>query len=469
MTAMNEPAYLGEKTPFMNLATVKAVIRKDMRTLWPLATAVAGMTLLASVFTHEPPFSDLTIRFGRDVSIEVGQLLWGLIFIITLVGAVLFVVMLAQQDRATDARNDWMARPIKAGELVLAKAMTLAAMVLAPMALGVVIAVMTGKLGGDVAIYNWVFAVMACAMFLTIGWLCSGTIQAILATVGVVILTLLMTTVSVGVTEMRQSIAADRAIAVPIERTVRVPAPPRAMPAPPEFVPVGPMERPANVRSSNEGWMEGLPILAGLFVGAIGGVGVTLWLLLGRRQVLPARLTFASLYALGVLVFTQSVAKVDVALSIPAATLEQRIASFTKNDANGDGKLDKPEYQNVINELGYPDELDNFWAQRDRDGDGVLSLEEIKPEIGLTPPAASLEERMKAFTTYDADHDNKLTKDEYALAMRSLGFGGLVETYWPLRDLDKDGFITIVEYVPAVQAPPIQTKQIPAPTPPQRF
>ena len=265
MTAISEPAYLGEKPPFLNFATVKAVIRKDMRTLWPLGAAVAFMALLISAFLHNPSdFPDLAIKYGKNASIEVGTLLFILINVITLVGGALFVVMLAQQDRATDVRNDWMARPIKAGELVLAKALILAAVVVAPMALGALISVLTGKSEADVAFFSCFFAVIACALFLTLAWLCSGMIQAILATIGVVLLTFLMTSVSIGFSEVRQSMATERAAAAPVEFSARripppppIPELPAAVPAPPDFVPVGPMEqfkRWMGARSSDHCW-----------------------------------------------------------------------------------------------------------------------------------------------------------------------------------------------------------------------
>ena len=430
MTAMSEPAYLGEKTPYLNFATVKAVIRKDMRTLWPLAAAVAGMTLLAAAFFHETnDFPELTIRYGRN-SLDVRSVLFFLFVTITLVGGSLFVVMLAQQDRATDVRNDWMARPIKAGELVLAKAAILAAIIVAPMALGGAIAVMTGKLEGDVAFFNWVFLVIACALLLTLGWLCSGIIQAILATIGVIILTLLMTSVSIGFSEVRQSMATERAVAAPAGFTVRrlpppptIPEAPTAVPAPAEFGPVRPMERPANVRSTNDEWMEGLPIIAGLFIVAMGGAGVTLWLLLGRRRVLPARLTFVSLYALGVLGLIQTIdVAVDKSVTVitPAATLEQRMAAFRKNDGNGDLKLSKAEYDKVLTDLGFGGQLETYWPQRDVNDDGFIDAGEMQRDLAVLAPAATLQQRMNAFTQNDADKDGKLTKDEYAAALKVL-------------------------------------------------
>ena len=471
MTAISEPAYLGEKAPFLNFATVKAVIRKDMRTLWPLGAAVAFMALLISAFLHNPSdFPDLTIRYGKNASGEVGPLLFVLINVITMVGAALFVVMLAQQDRATDVRNDWMARPIKAGELVLAKALILAAVIVAPMVLGALISVLTGKSEADVAFFSCFFAVIACALFLTLAWLCSGMIQAILATIGVVLLTFLMTSVSIGFTEVRQSMATERAVPAPVEFTARrlpppppIPSPPMTAPAPPEFVPIGTMERPAAVRSSSDGWVEGLPIIAGLFIVAMGGVGVTLWLLLGRRQVLPARLTFVSLYALGVLGLTQSI---DVAvdktmtISTPAATLEQRMAAFRKNDVNGDLKLNKAEYDKVLTDLGFGGQLATYWPQRDVNNDGFIDAREMQRDLGVLAPAATLEQRMTAFTQNDADKDGKLTKDEYAAALKVLGYSNQLEEYWLQRDANKDGFISVEEYVPAMQGgPAIQPMQ----------
>ncbi|HEV7691003.1 MAG TPA: hypothetical protein VGO52_09280 [Hyphomonadaceae bacterium] len=471
MTAMSEPAYLGEKTPFLNFATVKAIIRKDMRTLWPLAAAVAVMTFLMSAFFHETSdFPDLTIKYGRS-SLQVGFLLFFLFVSIGMVCSALFVVMLAQQDRATDVRNDWMARPIKASELVLAKATMLAAVIVAPMALGSAIAVMAGKLEGDVAFFNWVFVMIACALLLTLGWLCSGIIQAILATVGVIILTLLMTSVSIGFSEVRQSMATERAVPAPAEFTVRrlplpptIPEPPRAAPAQPDVFLAVPRERPANVRSTNDEWMEGLPIIAGLFIVAMGGVGVTLWLLLGRRQVLPARLTFVSLYALGVLGLTQSIdVMVDHTATmsiIPAATLEQRMAAFRKEDANGDLKLNKAEYDKVLTDLGFGGQLDTYWPQRDVNDDGFIDAQEMQRDLGVLAPAATLEQRMTAFTQNDADKDGKLTKDEYAAALKVLGYSNQLEEYWLERDVNKDGFISVEEYVPAIQGgPAIQPMQ----------
>jgi hypothetical protein len=460
---MSEPAHAGQ-SPFVNVRTVSAIIRKDMRTLWPLAAAVAAINfLVAGFFQEQSDFPDFLLDFGK-MQIHVDAALYIATTLLVLVGTALFVVMLVQQDRAAHPLNDWMSRPIKAGEIIAAKVLTIGAVALAPTVAGAFIAVLTQGRDIEMAVVDIYFLTLECAFFLALGWLCSGTVQAVLATIGMGLFTILLVSISASVSELRGFTPIERPAAAVVgpRGGLAAPIPPPPQPTFQRLEPVGRTAPPIGVNLRTDDWIRGVPMAAPVFVLLLGGVGVTLWLLVGRRQVLAARLVFAGSFAVSVLTLTQSVAVVDVALEIRPSTLEQRIASFAKNDANGDGKLDKPEYQSVLNELGFPDELDNFWVQRDRDGDGFLSLEEIKPEIGFTPPAASLEQRMEAFTKYDADQDNKLTKEEYALAMRSLGFGGLVETYWPLRDLDKDGFVTIAEYVPAVQAPPPQPIEQPA-------
>lgn len=61
-------------------------------------------------------------------------------------------------------------------------------------------------------------------------------------------------------------------------------------------------------------------------------------------------------------------------------TPEQRAATFQASDRNGDGKLDKAEYAALLTARGSANRLDNFSAQLDADGDGLITQKEFETE-----------------------------------------------------------------------------------------
>jgi hypothetical protein len=61
-------------------------------------------------------------------------------------------------------------------------------------------------------------------------------------------------------------------------------------------------------------------------------------------------------------------------------TAEQRSAAFKAIDLDADGKLDKPEYQAMLTTIGYPERLDDFFAQLDADKDGRITSKEFETE-----------------------------------------------------------------------------------------
>ncbi len=99
-------------------------------------------------------------------------------------------------------------------------------------------------------------------------------------------------------------------------------------------------------------------------------------------------------------------------------------------DTNKDGKIDQPEYREMITDLrraglGGPGGGGNFGAQiaaMDKDGDGKVSRAEY-----LGPPPL--------FDRLDADKDGSLSKDEVA-RMAALFNGTPAERF---RAMDKDG------------------------------
>lgn len=57
------------------------------------------------------------------------------------------------------------------------------------------------------------------------------------------------------------------------------------------------------------------------------------------------------------------------------------MTAFKANDADGDGKIDKAAYAKVLQTLGFPDQLDTLFPQRDANKDGFVSADEYKAPI----------------------------------------------------------------------------------------
>jgi EF hand len=62
-------------------------------------------------------------------------------------------------------------------------------------------------------------------------------------------------------------------------------------------------------------------------------------------------------------------------------TQEERMASFAANDRNKDGKLDKTEYHELLKPLGFGDQVDALFQQRDVNKDAFVSAEEYRTPI----------------------------------------------------------------------------------------
>ena len=57
------------------------------------------------------------------------------------------------------------------------------------------------------------------------------------------------------------------------------------------------------------------------------------------------------------------------------------MAAFKAQDKDGDGKLDKAAYLEVLKTLGFADQLESLFAQRDVNQDGFVSAEEYKNPV----------------------------------------------------------------------------------------
>ncbi len=65
----------------------------------------------------------------------------------------------------------------------------------------------------------------------------------------------------------------------------------------------------------------------------------------------------------------------------PNAGEKERMAAFQAPDLDGDGRLDKAAYRELLKVLGFADQLETLFAQRDVNRDGFVSAEEYREPI----------------------------------------------------------------------------------------
>jgi hypothetical protein len=418
----------------MSAGTVAAIIRKDLRALWPFALTLALVQLVMSAFFHfAQDYPDVILDIGES-HIPLAPTLFGLHLVGLPIAVATFIVLLVQRDPATDARNDWMTRPIWALDIVAAKSLVILAVVLVPSVIGNFAYVTThGNVSIDTATGPIMLTLMGCIFMLVVAWLASSPVQALLAPLVLAIATLLMiltlgVTLGLGVidtsgrasravevpaaaaTQDRTQLVLPRAQAAPIEQPVPAPAPPAGpapieQPVPAPAPPTGDVSADAGPRFDATQELRlrrepppridlTWPIVIAEFLLVLGAAGVVLWLLLARRRLLAARLTFLGFFFAAILFMLiggsistpadEMIAFTEIARAAPArppVPEPQRLAAFATNDANKDGRLDRTEYNALLHELGFTGQLETLWPQRDRNRDGFVSIEEYKDPL----------------------------------------------------------------------------------------
>ncbi|MDB5975297.1 MAG: hypothetical protein JWR07_2057 [Nevskia sp.] len=111
------------KDSFPSLAMAWHIFRKDRRLLWPLAVAGAGGQVLVSWINHRsPPYVDQHGFMALAILLTLG----------IAVSISLLIVLMVQQDTIPGASQDWLVRPIRRGDLLLAKLLGVLLLVHAP-------------------------------------------------------------------------------------------------------------------------------------------------------------------------------------------------------------------------------------------------------------------------------------------------------------------------------------------------
>jgi hypothetical protein len=71
----------------------------------------------------------------------------------------------------------------------------------------------------------------------------------------------------------------------------------------------------------------------------------------------------------------------NAAAPAPTPSEAERMAAFTAHDKDNDGKLDKAAYKSLLETLGFSDQLERLFAQRDANKDGFVSADEYKTPV----------------------------------------------------------------------------------------
>eukprot|EP00547_Thalassionema_nitzschioides_P007571 CAMPEP_0194206908 /NCGR_PEP_ID=MMETSP0156-20130528/5816_1 /TAXON_ID=33649 /ORGANISM="Thalassionema nitzschioides, Strain L26-B" /LENGTH=453 /DNA_ID=CAMNT_0038933555 /DNA_START=57 /DNA_END=1418 /DNA_ORIENTATION=+ len=129
------------------------------------------------------------------------------------------------------------------------------------------------------------------------------------------------------------------------------------------------------------------------------------------------------------------------------AEIDQMMQIFARLDANGDGKISKEELTENFKAAGKEDLVDGIFASDDKDGDGFITLEEtMASKQQQAAQKAQYESMMQIFAQTDTNQDGKISKEELGTALKAVG-QEMTDEFWDESDLDKDGFVSVEEFV----------------------
>ncbi|XP_030885537.1 calmodulin-like protein 5 [Leptonychotes weddellii] len=129
-------------------------------------------------------------------------------------------------------------------------------------------------------------------------------------------------------------------------------------------------------------------------------------------------------------------------------------AAFSRFDKNGDGTVNTQELGAVMQALGKDlseAELKELIAQVDTDGDSVISFQEFLAEVVKRMKSWGSEQDMQeVFCTFDLDGNGRISVDELKQAMAKLGQTLSQEELDAMiqeADTDKDGQVDYKEFL----------------------
>ena len=145
-------------------------------------------------------------------------------------------------------------------------------------------------------------------------------------------------------------------------------------------------------------------------------------------------------------------------LDIPEDKIAEYKEAFDMFDKDGGGTISCNEIVKIMKNFGYPikkSEAQKMISEIDDNGDGEIDFEEFVTLMERQTNYVEESEEdlvLRAFKSFDKDHDGKITNYEFRYILTMLGFDEKftedeVDTLFKECDLDNDGILVYQDFI----------------------
>ena len=145
-------------------------------------------------------------------------------------------------------------------------------------------------------------------------------------------------------------------------------------------------------------------------------------------------------------------------MDIPEDKIAEYKEAFDMFDKDGGGTISCNEIVKIMKNFGYPikkSEAQKMISEIDDNGDGEIDFEEFVTLMERQTNYVEESEEdlvLRAFKSFDKDHDGKITNYEFRYILTMLGFDEKftedeVDTLFKECDLDNDGILVYQDFI----------------------